>query len=30
MVKMAVRGKPKETDPAERLEKEKLRLERTI
>jgi hypothetical protein len=30
MVRMAVRGKPEETDPAERLEKEKLRLERTI
>jgi hypothetical protein len=30
MVRMTVRGKPKETDPAERLEKEKLRLERTI
>lgn len=29
-VKMAVRGKPAEEDPAERLEREKLRLERTI
>jgi hypothetical protein len=30
MVRMAVRGKPKEADPAARLEKEKFRLERTI
>jgi hypothetical protein len=29
-VRIAVRGKPEETDPAARLEKEKLRLERTI
>jgi hypothetical protein len=30
MVRMAVRGKPEETDPSARLEKEKIRLERTI
>jgi hypothetical protein len=30
MVRMAVRRKPEEADPTERLEKEKVRLERTI
>jgi hypothetical protein len=29
-VKMAVRGKAAEEDPVEKLEKEKIRLERTI